>query len=146
MTAPTSNTFSATTSIIIQAKIEKVWDALTNPEIVRQYLFGTEVTTDWQVGSPITYKGVWKDTPYEDKGVIVAFIPNQLLQTSYWSAFSEREDAPENYILVSYRLSEADDGTMLSITTDKNPSEEDAENGSKNWGYVLQMMKDLLEK
>jgi uncharacterized protein YndB with AHSA1/START domain len=146
MTTPAPNTFTGMSSITIQATAEKVWDALTNPETIKQYLFGTEVFTDWQVGSPIIYKGQWKDQPYEDKGTIVALIPNKLLQTTYWSVFSEREDTPDNYLLVTYRLSEADGATTLSITTDKNPTEEDAENVSKNWAYVLQMMKDLLEK
>lgn len=137
---------SATTSISIHASAAKVWDALTNPEIVRQYLFGTEVSSDWQVGSPITYKGMWKDTPYEDKGTIVEIIPNKLLKTTYWSAFSEREDVPENYLLVSYQLAEADGETTLSITTENQPSQADADDANKNWGYVLGMMKDLLEK
>ena len=137
---------SATTRITIRANAPKVWDALTNPAIVKQYLFGTEVRSDWQVGSPITYTGIWKDKPYQDKGTIVEIIPNQLLKTTYWSAFSEREDLPENYLLVSYQLAEADGETTLSITTENQPSQADADDASKNWEYVLGMMKDLLEK
>jgi uncharacterized protein YndB with AHSA1/START domain len=33
-----------------------VWEALVNPELIKQYLFDTEVTTDWNVGGPITCK------------------------------------------------------------------------------------------
>ncbi len=146
MNTPTPNTFTGTSSILIRATPEKVWDALVNPEIVSQYLYGTEVSSDWQVGSPISYKGMWKDRPYEDKGTIVQFIPYQLLQTTYWSVFSEREDLPENYLLVSYQLAEADDGTMLTISTERNLSQLDADDVSKNWEYVLHLIKDLLEK
>src|SRR5712692_11421184 len=35
--------FIAKTSIIINCPIAKVWDALTNPDIIRQYMFGTNV-------------------------------------------------------------------------------------------------------
>ena len=41
----------------------EVWEALTSPQMIQQYLFGTQVTTDWQVGSPITYRGVWQGKP-----------------------------------------------------------------------------------
>jgi uncharacterized protein YndB with AHSA1/START domain len=53
-----SETYTATASTTIQATSAKVWQALTQPALIKQYLFGTEVTTDWQVGSAITYKGV----------------------------------------------------------------------------------------
>jgi uncharacterized protein YndB with AHSA1/START domain len=33
-------------SIIVNADVAKVWDALTNPEIIKEYLFGTETITD----------------------------------------------------------------------------------------------------
>ena len=141
-----TTSFSSTNSIAIQASIEKVWDALTNPEVVKQYLFGTEVLSDWQVGSLITYKGMWKDKPYEDKGIIVELIPNQLLKTTYWSVFSEREDVAENYLLVSYQLAEAGSETSLTIRTENNPSQEDANDVGKNWEYVLTLIKNLLEK
>lgn len=146
MTAQPSTSFTGTSRIGIRASAEKIWDALTNPAIVKQYLFGTEVISDWKIGSPIRYKGLWKDKPYEDKGTIVELIPNRLLKTTYWSGFSEREDIPENYLLVSYQISEADGETTLTITTENNPSAVDAEDASKNWEYVLHLMKDLLEK
>ena len=51
--------FTSKSAIAINAPASKVWDALTKPELIKQYLFGTEVKTDWQVGGPITYKGEW---------------------------------------------------------------------------------------
>ena len=140
------DTFTGASRITMRASAEKVWEALTNPEIVKQYLFGTEVISDWKVGSPIRYKGLWKDKPYEDKGTILELIPNKLLKTTYWSGFSEREDIPENYLVVSYQLEAADGETTLTITTENNPSAADAEEVSKNWEYVQHLMKDLLEK
>jgi len=46
--------FVAKKSLIINAPIAKVWDALVNPELIKHYLFGTEAISDWEVGSPIT--------------------------------------------------------------------------------------------
>ena len=63
----------AKAEIEINASKENVWHALTDPEMIKQYLFGTTVTTDWKVGSPITYQGEWEGKKYEDKGKILEF-------------------------------------------------------------------------
>jgi uncharacterized protein YndB with AHSA1/START domain len=65
-----NKTYIAQTALTINATASKVWEALTKPELVKQYLFGTEVTSDWRVGSPITYTGIWEGKKYQDKGKI----------------------------------------------------------------------------
>lgn len=50
--------FVAKATSTINAPAAKVWEALTKPDMIKQYLFGTKVTTDWRVGRPITYEGV----------------------------------------------------------------------------------------
>jgi uncharacterized protein YndB with AHSA1/START domain len=40
----------AKVSITLNAPIAKVWNALVNPEIIKQYLFGTNVVSDWKEG------------------------------------------------------------------------------------------------
>ncbi|HXN57096.1 MAG TPA: SRPBCC domain-containing protein, partial [Candidatus Angelobacter sp.] len=61
-------TFTAEKRITINGSVDAVWDALTKPELVKQYLHGTNMKTDWKVGSPITWSGEWKGKPYQDKG------------------------------------------------------------------------------
>lgn len=96
----------AKVSIVIHAPADKVWDALTKPELIKQYLFGTEVTTDWQPGSPVIYRGVWKGKPYEDKGKILQVDPEKLLVSTFWSSLSGVPDTPENYKTITYKLSD----------------------------------------
>ena len=36
----------------IETTPEKLWEALTNSEFSKRYWFGTEVRSDWKVGSP----------------------------------------------------------------------------------------------
>jgi uncharacterized protein YndB with AHSA1/START domain len=88
--------YVAEVTIDIDVPKSKVWDALTNPKLIKQYLFGTEVTTDWQVGNSITYKGVWEGKPYEDKGKVLENKPEKLLVSTFWSALSGKPDLPEN--------------------------------------------------
>ena len=126
-------------SIAIEAPVARVWDALTRPELVRQYLFGTEMTADWRVGGAITYRGEWKGAAYEDKGTVMIWEPQRLLVTSHYSP-------PDHYHTVSWRLSATDRGTTLTLTQDDNPIPESAEHAGKNWDTVLTGLKRLLEK
>lgn len=53
-------------SIEIKTSAENIWDALTNPEKIKVYLFGTEAITDWKVGSPIVFQGEYDGHTYKD--------------------------------------------------------------------------------
>jgi uncharacterized protein YndB with AHSA1/START domain len=140
------NSYIAKASINIKCSPTKIWEALTNPELIKQYFFGTEVTTNWIVGSPITYKGVWNGQPYEDKGLILEIVPDKTLLSSYWSSMAGLEDVPENYKTVKYELSKVGDLTTLTITQDNNSTQEEADHSKQNWEMVLNGIKGLVEK
>lgn len=137
--------FTAQAKTTIHAPASKVWQALINPEIIKQYLFDTEVISDWKVGSPILYRGEWEGKPFEDKGKILAIEPEKVLQSTHWSPLSGVPDMPENYHTVTYTLTERGDNTEVTITQDNNASEEERSHAEKNWQTVLKGMKDLLE-
>lgn len=138
--------FVATASTVINAPTSKVWEALTKPELIKQYLFGSEVVTDWKVGSPIVYKGMWEGKPFEDKGKILQVEPEKLLVSTHWSPLSGVPDAPEYYHEVRYELAQENNGTRVTILQDNNASKEEAEHSEQNWRMVLEGMKKLLEK
>ena len=140
-----SNTAIAKATTVINAPASKVWDALTQPEQIKQYLFGTQVTTDWRVGSPITYKGEWKGKAYEDKGKVLEVEPRKRLVSTFWSALAGLPDTPENYKTVRYELAPEGDRTKLTITQDNNATQEEATEAEKNWRMVLDGIKKLLE-
>jgi uncharacterized protein YndB with AHSA1/START domain len=137
--------FTAKATSTIHAPASKVWDALTDPSLIKQYLFGTEVNTDWQVGSPITYRGEWEGKTYEDKGKILQIEPEKLLVSTFWSSLAGLPDVPENYKTIQYELSPENGGTKLTITQDNNANQEEADHSAQNWNTVLDGMKKLLE-
>lgn len=137
--------FTAKATTTIDAPVSKVWQALVNPEIIKQYLFNTDVISDWKVGSPIIYRGEWEGKPFEDKGKILEIEPEKILKSTHWSPLSGVPDTPENYHTVTYTLSEKGDGTEVTITQDNNASEEEEAHSEKNWQTVLKGLKDLLE-
>ncbi len=140
-----NNNYVAKATTVVNAPTSRVWDALTQPDLIKQYLFGTRVTTDWKVGSPITYEGVWEGKAYKDKGVILQVEPGKLLVSTFWSALSGLPDIPENYQTVRYELAAEDGGTRLTILQDNNPTQEDANHSAQNWNMVLGELKKIVE-
>ena len=137
---------SAKTSVTIKAPISKVWQALTDPAMIKEYLFGTDTVTDWKKGSNITYTGVWEGKAYKDKGKIIDIVPQKLLHTTYFSSLSKKEDKPENYANVIYEVKPQDGQTLVTITQDNIDDEAQLKHMEQNWGMVLDGMKKLLEK
>lgn len=129
---------------IIKAPIDKVWNALTNPEMVKQYFFGSNQETDWNVGSKVLWTGEYDGTTYVDKGVVLEYLPNKKLSYSYLSSWSGLDDKPENYLLVSYEVTPTENGTEL-IITQSNYDEEKAKHSSENWKIVVDGLKNLIE-
>jgi|GEM_PF-114509 len=136
----------AKSSITIKAPIAKVWDALVNPEMIKQYMFGTDTVSDWKEGSSIVWKGEWEGKKYEDKGVILKLEPGHMIQYSHFSPLSGQPDLPENYQIVTIELSGKGKQTLVSLSQDNNANEETREHSEKTWNMMLEGMKKLLEK
>ncbi len=132
--------------ISIKAGSEKVWEALTNPEKIKLYFYGTEVETSWIVGDPIIFKGDFDGKSFQDKGNIIESIPGKTLQYDYWSSWSGLEDKAENYSLVSYSLEQSDGHTQLVLTQQGFSSEMNLEHAKNSWDYILSEMKNLIEE
>lgn len=140
-----SKGFEARAAITIDASPAHVWEALTNPAIIREYLFGTEVISTWKVGARLTYRGEWQGKSYEDKGRILELVPLRRFVSTFWSSLSGTPDLPENYNTVTWQLSESNGSTVLSLTQDNNPTEESASHSAGNWRGVLETMKEIVE-
>lgn len=134
-------------SIIVNADAAKVWDALTNPEIIKEYLFGTETITDWKVGSDIIFQGEYQGQKYKDKGIVRENILNKRLSYNYWSAFFGVEDKPENYMLVTYVVTpKGDNQTELTWIQKGFANEEGFQHAEKGMDSFLQGMKAIIER
>lgn len=137
---------SLKTSISIAAPADKVWAALTTPELVKEYFYGTQLVTDWKVGSPVYFRGEWEGHTYEDKGKVLRFDPPNHLAYNYWSSMGGLEDVPENYANIGYTLHEAGGNTVVTITQDNIENEEKRAHSEQNWQMVMTAMKNLLEQ
>lgn len=136
----------ARTAVTVNATNAEVWDALVNPEAIKQYYFGTNAVSDWLEGSPIVWKGEFKGKQYEDKGVILRLEPGKVLQYSHFSPLSGLPDKPENYHTVTIELSGERNQTHVSLAQDNNSTEDARDHSQQNWGTMLESLKKLLEQ
>ena len=135
----------ARAEIKINAPFEKVWDALINPAMIKKYMFGATVESEWKEGSKIIWKGEWEGKPYEDKGVILQLKPKHLLQYTHFSPLSGEEDKPENYHTVTIELTSEGNTTNVTLSQDHNHSEESMKHSEKNWKMMLEGLKKVME-
>lgn len=139
-------TTTARATIHVDVPRADVWHAITDPDTIARYLFGSRVETDWQEGSPILYRGEWEGKPYEDKGTILEVVTGERLVSSYYSPLSGKPDVPESYQTVSYLLADDAGGTEVTITQDGCADAAEAERMSENWGMTLGSLKSVVEE
>jgi uncharacterized protein YndB with AHSA1/START domain len=140
-------------TIVINAPASKVWDALTNPEQTKKYMFGCETVSDWKKGSTLLWKGLHegKDMVFV-KGDIIEIQPGKLLKYTTIDPNSTIDDISENYLTVTYELTSEDNKTVLTVTQgdymkvaegDRRYAE--AFNGGEGWNPILLEIKKLVE-
>ncbi|PJZ41492.1 ATPase [Leptospira kmetyi] len=139
--------------ISIQAPITKVWNGLVDPEIIKLYLYGTKAISEWKVGTPILFTGVWEGKEYEDHGTIRRFEKEKVFQYDYWSNFSGIPDVPENYSVITFELSAEPNQsggvgttTRLLLTQENFPTQTSYEHSDTGWDHSLKILKEFLEK
>jgi uncharacterized protein YndB with AHSA1/START domain len=137
---------SAVAETEIEATPDEVWSALTDPKKIKEYMFGTEVVTDWTRGGKIVWKGEYDGKKYEDRGKVLEIEPPRHLKVTHFSPLSGREDVPENYHTIVYELEAVGEKTRLTLSQDNNTSEEEAEHSRDNWRKMLSGLKNVVEK
>jgi uncharacterized protein YndB with AHSA1/START domain len=129
----------------ISASPQQVWDAMTDPEAISRFMFGSKVETDWEEGSPITWSGEYDGRPFQDKGEILEVVENQRLRMTHFSPLSGEDDVPENHHTLDYRLEDRGASTRLTLDQDGNDSAEQAEQFAGNWQMMLDQLKKYVE-
>jgi uncharacterized protein YndB with AHSA1/START domain len=136
-----------TQSININASVLKVWNVLTKPELIKEFLFGTETVTNWAKGSEIIFQGEYNGIKYKDHGVILENIKYEKLSYSYWSNFSGLEDKPENYSIITYSLKIiSNNETEFTWTQQGFSTEENYKHSKNGMNDLLKIIKNIAER
>lgn len=132
-------------TILVNASKQKVWDALTKPELVKKWQYGSEVLTDWMVGSEIRFRVEWDNKVLEQWGKILEIIPNELIKYSLFFPRPDLEDKEENYFIMSYLISESENAVQLEIIKEDNRPGAVEEKESTGENPVLTALKEIIE-
>lgn len=137
-------------TVTIQASPATVWDALTNPSAMQQWMAEpetqVEVITDWVVGQPIWIRG-FHHVQFENKGTVLAFELNQVLRYSHLSSISRLPDVPESYSIIDFRLEPlAENQTELRLTLENFPTDTIFKHLRFYWIVAVEMLKQFVEK
>jgi uncharacterized protein YndB with AHSA1/START domain len=135
----------ATASTRIAADSARVWAALTEPDLVEKWMLGARVSSEWRVGSRITWSGEYKGREYEDHGTILSLAPASMLRFTHFSPLTGKQDIPENYHTVTWTLEPDGDATLVRLSQDNNESEDAAAHSSKNWQAMLDELRKTAE-
>ena len=135
-------------TITIHALPAKVWEAITQPALIRQWMSETpiEIITNWKVGEPITIQGDWYHSRFENKGVVLQFEPERILEYSHLSSLSRLPDQVENYSVIRFALTPLEDGTELTITLSNFPTEVIYKHLAFYWNVTLVLLKKFIEQ
>lgn len=141
-----SDTYISKASIDINTSPEKIWNALVQPDIAKEYFFGAEIISDWKEDSPIVFKGEYNGNAYEEKGILKCVKPNIQLQYTHWSNLEGIPDIPENYRVWTFDIVEKENCTQLLVSEDNIPTEKKQERSNEFWNGVLLNIKQIVEK
>ena len=130
----------------ILAPASKVWLALTVPDLVKQWQYGSDLLTTWEPGTPIIFRNEWNGQIFEQKGTVLEFIPGSRLKYSLFFNRPDLQDIPDHHFFMTYELTESDDGTSLLVRQeDPRPSPPNESTGAEEGPDVLSALKELVE-
>jgi len=129
--------------IYIRATPERIWQALTNSDLVKRYYFGSVIESDFRAGSPLVYKQ--PDTGRVDitGEVIEADPPRKLVHTFSVGWDEDVHDPPTR---VTWEITPAGEASRVAVTHDGFTEENETFAQTKGgWPMILSGLKTLLE-
>ena len=125
--------------VYIAATPERVWQAITDPELTKQYYYGTAVESDWKPGSPMIYR---KDDGGEaiQCEVVEVDPPKRLVHTFF---FPGTDESPSR---VTWSIEPRGEASLLTLTHDEFDGETSTYRSvAHGWVPILSGLKTLLE-
>ena len=139
----TRETISYVYVTYIAATPEKVFDAITRPELARRY-WGHENVSDWTPGSDWRHVRANDERTVELVGKVVETSPPTRLVIT-WANASQAAD-PDAYSRVTFDIEPYNDMVRLTVRHDELQAGSGMANGiQKGWPIVLSSLKSFLE-
>ncbi len=129
--------------VYIRTTPAKLWEAITRPEMTRQYFYGTEVESDWKVGSSIRHLGA--DGRINLDGQVLEVVPQRRLVTTF-SAVHGPNTANDRPSRITWEIEPRGEVCKLTLIHDDfDGATETYKMVGPGWNPVLSGLKTLLE-
>ncbi|MEO7984535.1 MAG: SRPBCC domain-containing protein [Bacteroidota bacterium] len=132
-------------TLFLDASLQKVWDTITKPGKVKLWQFGSDLLTDWEVGSDIQFVTEWEGQVFKQWGTVLENRPGELIKYNLFAPRPGLEDKPENYFIMSYILTAENGRTKLEIIREDNRPNAVQEEPQGEENPVLQSLKNIAE-
>tara|TARA_B100000795_G_C22805351_1_gene444489 strand:+ start:3139 stop:3576 length:438 start_codon:yes stop_codon:yes gene_type:complete len=137
----------STKQVEVNCSVEFLWEVLTKPEYTKLYMFNCAVSTNWEVGSDIIWKGFFNGFDTHQKGKVISIYKNKKLSYSLFDINTDLEDIPENYIIVSYTLHDFNGMAHLTITNETfDGSTKRMSHLKQGWDIIIGKLKEIAEE
>jgi uncharacterized protein YndB with AHSA1/START domain len=123
-----------TSTITINASTQKVFEALTKPELIKLWQHGRMLTTDWKTGGEIKFRTQLEEKVLEQWGTVLEIRTNELIKYNLFTPRPDLEDKIENYCVTSYVLTNDNGQTKVEIIQEDNRPN----------GFVAETLKPIL--
>jgi uncharacterized protein YndB with AHSA1/START domain len=128
--------------IYIKTSPERLWEALTDPDMRAKYSFGSRIESDWTQGSSYQASGPDGSGVWVEGENLEVEPPRRLVQTmtALWSDDVKREGASR----VTFEIEPVGDSCRLTVTHDllREGAHDEVYGG---WPMILSGLKTLLE-
>lgn len=104
------------------------------------------VITNWEIGSPMVIRGNLHGLNFENKGTVLRFEPEKILEYSHLSSVSRLPDALESYSILTFCLISVKDQTTLMLTVSNFPTETIYKHLAFYWNVTLEVLKRMIEQ
>lgn len=132
--------------VFIKAPPDRVWEAITNPEMVGQYFFGARMEkATFEVGSSIRSWSPDHTTLWTNNTVLECNPPRKLVHT--WRSLYDQELAAEEESRVTWEIEPQEAGySKLTVIHDRlEGAPKTAKNVSGGWMLIISGLKTLIE-
>tara|TARA_B100001094_G_C18195716_1_gene810746 strand:- start:8865 stop:9302 length:438 start_codon:yes stop_codon:yes gene_type:complete len=134
-------------NIVIRARPEELFEALTSSDQIVQYYPVYKVESSWRVGEPVIYQGFFQDIDFVHNGYIEKLIFPYTYQYKYWSDYHGTENILDNYISISYIIKPIKNGSHLFIKQKNIPAGNFFNYMNKvGWDSLLRSLKKYIER
>jgi uncharacterized protein YndB with AHSA1/START domain len=132
--------------VFIKATPERVWQGITDPELVAKYFFGTRMDpATYEPGARLRSWSPDRSQLWTDNEVLEADPPRKLVHT--WKSLYDDETAAEEESRVTWEIEPQEGGySKLTVVHDRlEGAPKTAANVAGGWMLIISGLKTLLE-